>query len=332
MYKTSSFPSQFNKNQSLFKGSKMTTQLTQADISALLQTSIREPLPESATALLVSLPPFLPVPHALNLRTISSPSLLEPNVIFRSGSLSHLSEPVLSTLRTNYNITTIFDLRSQKEREKAPSPLIEGVTTNWIPSTPLASNLGGSALDSEAAKQKKVLTEVKIADFAEKNGELAFVKMYGNLLFTQKDAYKAVFEMLRDSKSGILFHCTAGKDRTGVLAALILALVGASDEEIEQDYLLTRVGVEHFREYLMASLLQLLGKTNLDEPGISEMCGVTRHAILAFLQWMNERWGGDRALLGTSKYFGVEGYLRDELGFKAEEVERIRSNLKATAL
>jgi protein tyrosine/serine phosphatase len=310
----------------------MTTQLPQADIWALLQTSIRDPLPESATKLLVSLPPFLPVPHALNLRTISSPSLLGPNVIFRSGSLSHLSEPVLSALRTNYNITTIFDLRSQKEREKVPSPSIEGIKTTWISSTAHVGRSAGSILDAEAVKEKNVLTNVKVADFAQKNGKVAFVKMYGNLLFTQKDAYRGVFEMLRDSKSGILFHCTAGKDRTGVLAALILALVGASDEEIEQDYLLTRVGVEPFREHLMALLLQQLGKTSLDEPGISEMCGVTRHTILAFLQWMNERWGGDRTFSGTSKYFGVEGYLRDELGLKAEDVEKIRSNLKATAL
>lgn len=46
-------------------------------------------------------------------------------------------------------------------------------------------------------------------------------------------------------------HCTAGKDRTGVLVALVLALVGVEDEVIAQEYALTELGLAQWREMIV---------------------------------------------------------------------------------
>lgn len=308
----------------------MFTQQLGDELPALLETSLRQDISESSVKLILSTPPFIPVPHALNLRTISSPSLLAPNIIFRSGGLSHLPAPVLSTLRTTYNITTVYDLRSRGERERTASPDIEGIETIWIPSSADIARLSLPSGDKEAAKKvKDVFTDIKPEDFVEKNGEAAYVKMYGNVLDVHKDSYTAVFRRLMNlqAKGGVLFHCTAGKDRTGVLAALILALIGASREEIAQDYALTRIGVNNFRAKLLGALLEALGKndeTGLDEPGMEQMCGVRAQSILAVLDWMNEKWGEGEG----GSYPGVDGYLKKELNFTTEEVEKVRSSLK----
>src|SRR4051812_34943770 len=104
------------------------------ELLALLETPIRDPIPEKTVKEVLANPPFLQVPMGLNLRTISSPTLA-PNIVFRSGNLAHLPPASLELLKSEYNITTIFDLRSRGEREKTPTPQIEGIEAVWVPST-----------------------------------------------------------------------------------------------------------------------------------------------------------------------------------------------------
>ena len=64
--------------------------------------------------------------------------------------------------------------------------------------------------------------------------------MYEQMLFRNK-AYKELFRALEAGETPILFHCSGGKDRTGVAAMLILLALGASDETICQDFVRTNV-------------------------------------------------------------------------------------------
>jgi protein-tyrosine phosphatase len=65
-------------------------------------------------------------------------------------------------------------------------------------------------------------------------------ELYCSLLVNSQDSFKRVFEVFADSRfRRCLFHCTAGKDRTGVTAMLLLGLAGVDDEEIVADYTLT---------------------------------------------------------------------------------------------
>ena len=103
----------------------------------------------------------------------------------------------------------------------------------------------------------------------------------------------------------------------------------APAEEIAKDYALTRIGIEPFREFLLAALLKQMGKTLstevFEDPGMLELCGVRGPTILAVLEWMGEKWGSG----GKGNYPGVEGYLIKELGFESGDVEKIRKNLAA---
>lgn len=124
------------------------------------------------------------------------------------------------------------------------------------------------------------------SEFATNNGVDGYLKMYSDVLEdTHRDVYRIIIERLRDGgEGGILFHCTgtnssilpisaflglsmsepielilflseAGKDRTGILAAHILSLVKTPQKYIAYDYVLTRIGIELFREYLVGALL-----------------------------------------------------------------------------
>jgi protein tyrosine/serine phosphatase len=303
------------------------------DIALMMQTSISEKLPEDAVKKVLSSPPFIPVPMALNMRTISS-NTLAPNIIYRSGFLSHLPASSLSLLKSRHNIATIFDLRSRNERVRQPSPEVEEIETIWLPS--IIDGESGVTGANSVEDKKSLLLDVKPADFIPNDGVPGYIKMYGNILQTHKDAYRAVFQKLRDGEGSILFHCTAGKDRTGVLAALIHALIDSPEEVIALDYGITRIGAEPFRERLLKALLQQMGRISDDmgpeqlqyEPGLEEMCGVRALTILAFLKSMNGKYGATGEVMGGyGAYSGAKGYLIQELGLNIDDLEKIKRNL-----
>ena len=62
---------------------------------------------------------------------------------------------------------------------------------------------------------------------------------YGYLRMAEHCNIPQVFRILADSRGGVIFHCFAGKDRTGVVAAMLLMLAGVADEDIIADYTLT---------------------------------------------------------------------------------------------
>jgi protein-tyrosine phosphatase len=68
----------------------------------------------------------------------------------------------------------------------------------------------------------------------------SMAELYCSLLVNSQESFKRVFEVFAESSfKRCLFHCTAGKDRTGVTAMLLLGLAGVDDEEIVADYSLT---------------------------------------------------------------------------------------------
>lgn len=291
----------------------------------LLRMTIRNSLPEDAVKSILTKPPFLQIPLGLNLRTMTGPEIAPGNV-YRSGGLSHLPTSSLALLKSDHNITTIFDLRSRNERERSPTPQIEGVESVWVPST-LDIAAGTLGADSAEVTAKPALHDVTPADFVSNNGIDGYNTLYGNILRTHRDAYKAFFERLRDGEGAILFHCTAGRDRTGVLAALIHGIVESPQDVIGADYALTRIGVEPFRERLLQSLQQQMGRTidfgSFDEPGLENMYNTKAPIIVAFLESMDGKYG--RSEMGN--YPGVKGYLAQELGLTADDLSRIKSRL-----
>lgn len=110
----------------------------------------------------------------------------------------------------------------------------------------------------------------------------------------------------------------AGKDRTGVLAALILLLIGRPHDDIINDYILTRIALENVRENLTEALALQVGTDHLSPEaiGMLELSGVRAHAMAAFLKTFENTYQG-----------GVEQFLISELKFSSQDVQQIRHNL-----
>ncbi|WJV50392.1 GNAT family N-acetyltransferase [Streptomyces flavofungini] len=124
---------------------------------------------------------------------------------------------------------------------------------------------------------------------------------------------RRALEVLADDGSGpVVFHCVSGKDRTGLLAALLLALLGVAEADIVEDYARTELAADRF-----------LADWRADHPeGEPTWLGFGRapaEAMRLFLAGMSERYGSLRA------------YAEQLLGVDAELVAGLRRNLLAPA-
>ncbi|KAL2255725.1 hypothetical protein VTK26DRAFT_2809 [Humicola hyalothermophila] len=151
------------------------------------------------------------------------------------------------------------------------------------------------------------------------------------VLRVYEGAIRKVLEFVRDGRAeeGLWFHCTggtpclhntAGRDRTGVVAGLLLSLAGASADTIRLDYMLSRIGYEVVREQLVGALASSLkgampAETGTAAIGLRTMSNLSISCWDAFVKAVDDEYGG------------FEGYVTGTLGFSAEDVARIKANL-----
>ena len=162
---------------------------------------------------------------------------------YRSPALANIKTPADRARFEALGVRTVFDFRSEKERTLAPDPDFPGVVN--IPASAMLAE-DGSEVDFDL--EKLLRSEDGIRMLTEGVHESYARMPFGN------PAYRALFGAIRAGQTPILFHCTAGKDRTGVAAALILKALGVSREDIVEDYLLTNAcrttGRDQFRGML----------------------------------------------------------------------------------
>lgn len=159
--------------------------------------------------------------------------IIKSNMLYRGNSLDKLTEKDTYKLESEYRIRTIIDLRTSKERDNNPNFDIENALYRHMPifdeSVPGITHEGHDDEEDEDVKKKRQ--------------RISLDKLYRDVL--DEKFFKNVREIityivnLDIDEYPVLFHCTEGKDRTGIIAAVILLILGASDDDIVRDYLYT---------------------------------------------------------------------------------------------
>jgi protein-tyrosine phosphatase len=121
-----------------------------------------------------------------------------------------------------YGIRAVLDLRSDPECAADP-PAHTGFVHRRLSLF--------DHFDGDAAYRADLLARVVSLDAAEKH-----LLLYREALDLDAARFVEAVGFLADAEGGVLFHCAGGKDRTGVLAALLLRLVGVPVEAVEADY------------------------------------------------------------------------------------------------
>lgn len=267
-----------------------------------------DPLDPEYVAKRLSEPPFITVAGICNLRDLGSyptkyPGMVtKPRFIFRSAEISSITEEGMAQLR-QFGITRVFDLRSDTEIEKyrTPPPVIEGVEVVHVP-----------VFKTEDYSPEMMAKRFELYSSGKTE---AFMELYSQILDNGEFAFGTILRHVRDRPTeGCLIHCTAGKDRTGVIAAILLKLAGATDDDIAEDYALTRVGREPARAMVMARLAKIPFFAEDHEKAFN-MLSSRAETMTAFLKLLDEQYGG------------VEEYLRRYIKLSDEDIPTIRENM-----
>jgi protein-tyrosine phosphatase len=210
--------------------------------------------------------------------------------VFRSQSLARLDDKDISKMK-KLGIKTVIDFRDDDEVRKAPSRLPDGVNVIRLP---IGVGNNDSILNIMQLVMSKQLDSSQCIYFMEEMNR-RFVTEFA-------PQYKAFFAiLLKEESYPIVFHCTAGKDRTGFAAAMLLSALGVDWDTIMEDYLLTN-------QYL---------KTPTSAPQVpEELQSIVR-----------QMWGVRTSYLNTAKdeiikrYKSIDNYLQEELNIGKDEKE-----------
>ena len=144
------------------------------------------------------------------------------------------------------------------------------------------------------------------------------VAIHEELVHDHTEAYREVFAALLATRDGgFLVHCTAGKDRTGLAAALILASLGVDRENIEEDYLLTNSVID-FEGFILPRVRQYFGSSSLDLEMIKSVAGVRVEYLRASFQAMEKMHGS------------IDGYFERGLGLDARDFAELKRRYVVT--
>jgi hypothetical protein len=108
--------------------------------------------------------------------------------------------------------------------------------------------------------------------------------------------------------NGFIIHCTAGKDRTGVLAALLLQLAGVPDEAIVEEYGLTNIGLGKWLDFLVELVQKQTGES---AEASRRMASARPDSMAGFLAWLRTQGG-------------AEAYFKDKCALTEDDVKKLR--------
>lgn len=226
--------------------------------------------------------------------------IVRTGALFRSDRLSDLTENDLEEL-ASHGIRTVVDFRTEAEAGRDRSRLWASVTTH----APLP-------IGDEIAQQHDFVERLKLGEVTEVTHD-DVADSYREILDDHHEKYQAFMALAIDvDHLPLLFHCTAGKDRTGVAAAIILEACGVERVTVLDDYELTNeLRAQHRIEQLRPSL----EAAGVDVEAVRPALSAPRPAMASALAHLDSAHGG------------AAGYIADTLGLGHEGVATLRANL-----
>ncbi|MCV9879062.1 tyrosine-protein phosphatase [Brenneria izbisi] len=226
-------------------------------------------------------PSLLPLDGGINFRDLggnraADGRLIRHGKLFRAGSLDLLSHADCEYL-AGVPVSHVIDYRDEEEIVVKPDVLWAGANYHAFPANPLrhevTANLDSLGSDVLAAFDSRAF----------------MLELYRRLPFDNSAYRQLVALLLQPDEGALVQHCAVGKDRTGIGSALVMFALGADEQTVVEDYLLTDTTLAPFRQHLMAHLAQTLNEKALGQ--FSYVLSVQEEFIVTALQAINERYG-----------------------------------------
>lgn len=239
-----------------------------------------------------------------NLRDLGGYETVDGRVVrngclFRSDELHALTESDLEVV-ASLGIRVLFDLRNETERTLKPNPVIDGVEVY--------------ERDAPPAEGASLSLEDQIATgITPQRDDEEFGGVYVFLLTHLADDFRRVVELAVDAaERPLLYHCVAGKDRTGITSAILLGLLGVDDETILDDYELT---TKYWTPNRIIQMKDFLDEHGADHEHIQHLISARRPVLTKAIKHIHDEYGG------------YENYVTQVLGIAPDKITRMRETL-----
>lgn len=223
-------------------------------------------------------------------------------LIYRSGSMHWLTVEDFMALGQR-GVRTVVDFRDSRERAAEPVTWPEAVAPLVLVS------------DDPSTGNAQFFGELMRPGMDGPGAQALMARFYRDIPTRYAPHYRQLFAQLLGERTPLVFNCSAGKDRTGIAAALLLTALGVPRETVIDDYLLSNITFN---------------------PAIAATGGAAEDPQMAFFRALPRDVIG--ALMGVDRSYienafaaiearpgGLEAYYRDELGLDAAAIERLRT-------
>jgi len=232
---------------------------------------------------------------------------LAARVLLRSGQLCHLTDGDVDRLR-NIGLRTVFDLRSDGERNRFPNRLPIGVEQHGLP---VLADLRADEKIGEGLRLQPDPLGVR----------RMMLEIYRRLPKALVPHLPVIFHALRREAVPILIHCAAGKDRTGFAVAVVLHALDIPDDGIMADYMASsRLSIEPsagLRDKMFRLLRKVTGAPPSDAM-IRAILEVRPEYLHAAYDAVRTEWGS------------MDGYLADTCGLGPTGLRQLRDRWLAS--
>ena len=230
---------------------------------------------------------------------------IQPRRLLRSDNLQDLSPADISRLVDELGLTTVIDLRSTSEvKQEGPGPLTSVDAVRIVNLSVIPETLGNTDAAAEALAMNRQRA-------AERDGVADLMQSF--YLGYLEDRPESIVTALREiaaAPGAALVHCAAGKDRTGTVVAMALAVAGVPRDVVVADYVVTGERIELILERLRST--PTYADDLADSP--TENHRPRAETMAGFLEHLDAGYGG------------VLGWLAEH-GFGAEDVQLLRDKL-----
>ena len=250
----------------------------------------------------------MPLEGALNFRDLGGYVGLDGRTVrwgrvFRSDALHALTDRDVAVI-AELGLRSVFDLRWSHERERQPTVL---VASDRLRSVHL---MVGE--DPDLTNTPELMDQILDGSLPEADDGF-MATMYADMLRDGAATFgRLLTHLAEDDWLPALFHCTAGKDRTGISAALLLSVLGVDECTIVDDYELSTLYRSNKRIEELRPAIEAAG---VDVEKVRPFLSARRPVMEATLRHLREDHGG------------VEAYLTERAGVSRETLARLRSLL-----
>lgn len=235
-------------------------------------------------------------------------------VLIRTGVLTDASAEEINSLIQDYHLSAIIDMRASYELAEEPEPQFDGIAQYNFRIMDEQMMAGRAAAVSDILTDPNVDPIKRMMSILEAG--VISDQMYVEFLQgeTGKAGFRDFFRVLLETPEGnaVLWHCTNGKDRTGVAAMLLLGVLNVDEETIMADFMLTN----EFFEAEISGMRKQLESFIQDKALLEELLVINRGVYAPYMQ--------NAIDYIKSNYGDIPGYVKSELGLTDDDIAKLQ--------